>query len=39
MRQDKVNEFSAQEQAGKLKPNLSRIAEKLQELNAIDMER
>jgi flagellar biosynthesis anti-sigma factor FlgM len=39
MRQDKVNEFSAQEQAGKLKPNLSRIAEKLQELNVIDMER
>lgn len=39
MRQDKVNEFSSQEQAGKLKPNLNRIAEKLQELNVIDMER
>jgi flagellar biosynthesis anti-sigma factor FlgM len=39
VRQDKVSELSAQEQVGKLKPNLSRIAEKLQELNVIDMER
>jgi flagellar biosynthesis anti-sigma factor FlgM len=37
VRQERVNELSAQEQSGKLKPNLSRIAEKLQELNVVDM--
>jgi len=38
-RQQKVNDLTAQEQAGTLKPDLSRIAQKLQELNVIDMER
>jgi flagellar biosynthesis anti-sigma factor FlgM len=38
-RQDKVNDLQAQEKAGTLTPNLGRIAQKLQELNVIDMER
>jgi len=37
-RQGRVNELTAQEKAGTLVPNLSRIAERLQELNVIDME-
>jgi hypothetical protein len=38
-RQDRVNELMTQEQAGKLSPNLGHIAEKLQELNVIDLEK
>lgn len=37
-RQERVSELTAQEKAGRLTPHLSRIAEKLQELNVLDME-
>lgn len=37
-RQPRVNELAAQEKAGTLVPNLTRIAERLQELNVVDME-
>ncbi len=37
-RQARVDALTTQEQSGKLVPDLSRIAEKLQELNVIDLE-
>jgi anti-sigma28 factor (negative regulator of flagellin synthesis) len=37
-RQARVDALTSQEQSGKLVPDLSRIAEKLQELNVIDLE-